>query len=77
MRNLSAGALRLLARAVASPDWTLADGEEEACCELGMAGLCWWKQPEATSAWPEGLRGHTVITPYPEARQLPLAELVA
>jgi hypothetical protein len=74
--NLSAPALTLLARCCANPGWTIADGEEDACRELGMAGLCWWQHPEEHSAWPAGMRGHTVITPYPDARHIPLAELV-
>lgn len=72
---LSTEALALFARACADPAWTIADGEEDACRELGMAGLCWWHRPESTSAWPEALRGHTVITPYPAARQIALADL--
>lgn len=75
--SLSPEALDLLSRACADPAWTVCDGEEDAARELGMAGLCWWARPEAMSAWPEGLRGHTVLTPYPHARQIPLAELVA
>lgn len=68
MTTLSAEAEGLLDRARESGGWVIADGEEDACRELGMAGLCWWKRPDVTSAWAEGLRGHTVITLYPDAR---------
>jgi hypothetical protein len=67
--TLSREAEALLHRArCVAPEWVIADGQEDACRELGMAGLAWWKQtdPEGEGAWQMG--GHTILTLYPEAR---------
>lgn len=68
MTALSEAASGLLGRTRETAGLLIADGEGEACRELGMAGLCWWQELEAGGPWPEGLRGHTVIRLYPEAR---------